>query len=142
MPLHKVPDSRTGKGVFIQYVPYSGPPIRSGQGSESDREAGQNLVSESAHEDEENEQRKGRQQGTITWTASRETTRSQAYTWTGCTRTRRLHSLYIYHFVGFFLYSPQSGETAECYMHNCVRHIKQMGTITFYVYKGILYEKL
>lgn len=74
MPLHKVPDSRTGKGVFIQYVPHSGPPIRGRPGPESDREAGQNLVSEPAHEDEENEQRKGRQQRTITWTASRKQT--------------------------------------------------------------------
>lgn len=106
MPLHKVPDSRTGKGVFIQYVPYSGPPVRSGQGSESDGEAGQNLVSEPAHEDEENEQRKGRQQRTITWTASRKTARSQTYTWTGCTRTRpSTLSLYL-SLCWIFLYSP------------------------------------
>ncbi len=71
MPLHKVPDSRTGKGVFVQYVPYQGPPIRGRSGPESDREAGQNLVSEPANEDEENEQRKDRQQRTIMWTAVR-----------------------------------------------------------------------
>lgn len=59
MSLHQVSDSRTGKGVFVQYVPYSGPPIRSGKGSEFDRKAGQNLVPEPAYEDEENEQRKG-----------------------------------------------------------------------------------
>lgn len=65
MPIYKVPDSRTGKGVFVQYVPNQRPPIRGGSGSESDREAGQNLVSEPANEDEENEQRKGRQQGSV-----------------------------------------------------------------------------
>lgn len=70
MSLHKIPDSRTRKGVFVQYVPYKGPPVRGCPGPESDREAGQNLVSEPTHEDEENEQRKERQQGTITWTAN------------------------------------------------------------------------
>lgn len=71
MPLHKVPDSRTGKGVFVQYVPYQRPPIRGRKGPKSDREAGQNLVSEPADEDEENEQREDRQQRTIIWTAVR-----------------------------------------------------------------------
>lgn len=72
MSLHKVPDSRTGKGVFVQYVPYKRPPIRGRQSAESDREAGQNLVSKPANEDEEDEQRKERQQQrTIMWTAVR-----------------------------------------------------------------------
>lgn len=68
MSLHKVPDSRTGKGVSVQYVPYKRPPIRGRQSAESDREAGQNLVSEPENEDEEDEQRKDRQQRPIMWT--------------------------------------------------------------------------
>lgn len=70
MPLHKIPDSRTRKGVLVQYVPNQRPPVRGRPGFESDRETGQNLVSKPAHEDEENEQRKEREQGTITWTAN------------------------------------------------------------------------
>lgn len=73
MPLYKIPDSRTRKRVFVQYVPYQRPPVRGRPGPESNREAGQNLVSEPAHEDEENEQRKERQQGTIKWTAHQKT---------------------------------------------------------------------
>lgn len=80
MPLYKIPDSRTRKRVFVQYVPYQRPPVRGRPGPESNREAGQNLVSEPAHEDEENEQRKERQQGTITWTANQKT--DPQVTWT------------------------------------------------------------
>lgn len=65
MSLHKVPNFGTGKGVLVQYVPHQRPQIRGRKGTESDREAGQNLVSEPANEDEENEQGQERQQGTI-----------------------------------------------------------------------------
>lgn len=67
LSLHKVPDSGTGEGVFVQHVPHKGPQIRGRAGSESDREAGQNLVSEPEDEDEEDEQGKERQQRTIMW---------------------------------------------------------------------------
>lgn len=70
MPVYQIPDSRTRERVFVQYVPDQRPPLRGRPGAEPNREAGQNLVSEPAHEDEENEQRKERQQGTITWSAS------------------------------------------------------------------------
>lgn len=36
MSVHKVPDSRVGKGVFVQYVPHERPPIRGREGPESD----------------------------------------------------------------------------------------------------------
>lgn len=105
MSIHKVPDSGTGKGVFVQYVPNERPPIRGGPGSESDREAGQNLVSEPANEDEENEQREGRQQGSVIG-LQRQNNHINHYrvTWTAqmYQNTTPLHPCsHIYHFAGF-----------------------------------------
>lgn len=118
LPLHKVPDSGTGKGVFVQYVPNKGPPVRGGQGPESDRETGQDLVSEPAHEDEENEQRKGRNERTLMWTAVRATRTDHCSHWDRWTDVSKHtmtpptpdpppadpQTLHTHHFVGFCIF--------------------------------------
>lgn len=103
MPLHKVPNSGTGKGVFVQYVPNQRPEIRSGPGPESDREAGQDLVSEPADEDEENEQRKERQQRTIIWTQTSRIITTIDTTWTAQMYQNTLLSLLLLLFLFIFI---------------------------------------
>lgn len=55
LSLHEISNFRAGKGIFVQHVPDPGPSVRSGTRPQTDRAAGQNLVSESTHENEENE---------------------------------------------------------------------------------------
>ncbi|POI18800.1 hypothetical protein CIB84_017456 [Bambusicola thoracicus] len=55
MSVHKVSDPGTGKRVFIQYVPHTGPEVRSSPSPKSHGTPSQNLVSEQANENEENE---------------------------------------------------------------------------------------